>query len=424
MTQAAAPPIDTQRRRGLWHHRDFRRLWVGESVSQFGTMISGLALPLVAILVLHASTFQVGALTACEYAAFALVGLPAGALVDRIRMRAVLIACDLLRFAAMTSIPVCAALGVLSIGQLFAVAFVAGVGTVFFDVAYMSYLPHLVDRDALVDGNAKMQASESVAQIAGPALGGALIQALSAPYAIVVDAASFLWSASWLATIRTRQPRPVYAERHLGREIKAGVAYVVHEPMLRAITLCTSTGNLFTNVAMAVYFVLLARDLHLPAGVIGLITTCAAVGGLAGALLAPRVAGLLGQGPTIWITALGAGVGLLVLPFAHRNWTLVLLAVTQAMGALCNVVYNVTQVSFRQALCPPHLLGRMNATIRFIVWGTIPVGALIGAVLGSTIGIRHTLLLAAGLSLLPFLPVYLSPLRGARALPSHQPGGR
>jgi MFS family permease len=384
-------------------------------------MISTLALPLVAIVVLHASTFQVGALTACEYAAFALVGLPAGALVDRTRMRVVLIVCDLVRFAAMVSIPVCAALGVLTIGQLFAVAFIAGVGTVFFDVAYMSYLPHLVDREALVEGNAKLQASESVAQIAGPAIGGALIQALTAPYAIVVDAVSFLWSASWLVTIRTRQPDRAHIEHHLGREIKEGVTYVVREPMLRAITLCTSGANLVTNIGMAMYFILLARDLHLPAAIIGLITTCAAIGGLAGALLAPRIAATLGQGPTIWITALGASVGMLALPFVHRDWTLALLAVAQAAGALCNVVYNITQVSFRQALCPPHLLGRMNATIRFIVWGTIPVGALIGAFFGTTIGVRNTLLLAAVASLLSFLPVYLSPLRTARSLPTHDP---
>jgi MFS family permease len=424
MTPIAAPPVRAERRGGLWHHRDFRRLWIGETVSQFGTMVSGLALPLVAILIVHATTFQIGALTACEYAAFALIGLPAGAWVDRLPMRPVLIVCDLVRLAALASIPLTAALGVLSIGQLFVVAFVTGVGTVFFDVAYMSYLPHLVDRTALVEGNAKMQASESVSQIAGPAIGGALIQALTAPYAILVDAASFLWSATWLSTIRTRQPRPIrQPDRHLGREIKEGITFVVREPMLGAITVCTSSSNLVSNTAMAVYFILLARDLHLPAGIIGLLTTTAAVGGLAGALLAPRIARTLGQGPTIWISALGASIGLLVLPFVHRDWTLALLAAAQATGSLCNVVYNITQVSFRQGLCPPQLLGRMNATIRFLVWGTIPIGALIGGILGTTIGVRHTLAVAAVASLLTFLPAYLSPLRTTRDLPSHQPTG-
>jgi MFS family permease len=264
MTSAAAPPVSPQRRVGLWQHRDFRRLWIGETVSQFGTMVSGLALPLMAILVLHASTFQVGALTAAEYAAFALVGLPAGALVDRLPMRPVMVVCDLVRLAAMASIPLCAVLGVLSIGQLFAVAFVGGTATVFFDVAYMSYLPHLVDRTALVEGNAKMQASESVSQIAGPALGGALIQALTAPYAILIDAASFGWSAIWLATFRTRQLRPArQPDRHLGREIVEGIRFVAREPMLRAITLCTSSSNLVSNIGMAVYYILLALPAYL-----------------------------------------------------------------------------------------------------------------------------------------------------------------
>jgi MFS family permease len=340
-------------------------------------------------------------------------------LVDRLPMRPVMVICDLVRLAAMASIPLCAANGVLSIGQLFAVAFVGGTATVFFDVAYMSYLPHLVDRAALVEGNAKMQASESVSQIAGPAVGGALIQALTAPYAILIDAASFGWSAIWLATIRTRQPRPArQPERHLGREIVEGIRFVAREPMLRAITLCTSGSNLASNVGMAVYYILLARDLHLPAGVIGLITTTGAIGALTGALLAPRIAHKLGQGPTIWIAALAASIGMLVLPFAHRDWTLILLAAAQAIGSLFNVVYNITQVSFRQGLCPPHLLGRMNATIRFIVWGTIPLGALLGATLGTTIGIRPTLLVAAVASLFTFLPAYLSPLRNARELPT------
>lgn len=400
---------------------DFRRLWVGETVSQFGTMISGLALPLVAIVVLHATTFEVGALTACEYAAFLLIGLPAGALVDRMRMRRVLIVCDLVRVVALASIPIASAAGVLSIGQLFAVAFVTGIATVFFDVAYMSYLPQLVERRELVEGNSKLQASESVSQIAGPAVGGLLIQALTAPYAVLVDAASFLWSAGWIGAISARQPVPVrHPDRHLGREIKDGITFVVRNPMLRAIALCTSSANLISNMGMAVYFVLLARDLRLSAAVIGLLGSIAAVGGLLGALLAPRIAQRLGQGPAIWISALGCALPAVVLPFVHRDWTLAVFAAAQLGGWLWNVVYNVTQVSFRQGLCPPDLLGRMNATMRFLVWGTIPLGALIGGALGATIGVRHTLLIAAAASLLTFLPVYFSPLRHARDLPSHE----
>ncbi|MCW2656264.1 MAG: Major facilitator superfamily permease, partial [Jatrophihabitans sp.] len=192
---AVNPPLEPRRRGGLWHHLDFRRLWIGETVSQFGTMISQLALPLVAILVVHASTFEVGLLTAFETAAFLIVGLPAGAWVDRMRFRAVLIVNDVIRAAALGSVPLAQMMGVLTIGQLYAVALVTGISTVFFDVAYQSYLPELVERTLLVEGNAKLQASESVSQIAGPSAGGLLIQVLTAPYAVLVDALSFLWSA-------------------------------------------------------------------------------------------------------------------------------------------------------------------------------------------------------------------------------------
>jgi MFS family permease len=408
------------RRGGLWHHLDFRRLWIGETVSQFGTMISQLALPLVAILIVHASTFEVGLLTAFESLAFLVVGLPAGAWVDRMRFRSVLIVNDIVRAAAIGSIPAAQALGVLSIGQLYVVALLTGVSTVFFDVAYQSYLPELVDRKLLVEGNAKLQASESVAQVAGPSVGGLLIQALTAPYAIVVDAVSFLWSAAWVAAIKVRPPKPERKpDRHLGREILEGLRFVIGNRMLRSIAMCTGSANLFSSVAFAVYYVLLARELHLSAGIIGLISSTSAIGGLLGSLAATRIAARFGQGPTIWLSVLIGGPMSFVVPFVHRDWTLVLLAASQVVWWGSVVVYNITQVSFRQGLCPPALLGRMNATMRFLVWGTMPLGGLIGGVLGSVIGVRHTLFVVAIGQCLVFLPVYLSPLRHQRELPSY-----
>lgn len=421
MTDQPTPADVVRRRGGLWHHLDFRRLWIGETVSQFGTFISQLALPLVAILVVHATTFEVGLLATFEMLAFLVVGLPAGAWVDRMRYRWVLIVNDLVRAAALGSIPLAQLLGVLTIGQLYVVALVTGVSTVFFDVAYQSYLPQLVDRDALVEGNSKLQASESVSQIAGPAIGGLLIQWLSAPYAVLVDALSFLWSASWVAAIRTRAPKPARKpDRHLGREILEGLRFVIGNRLLRPIAMCTGSANLFSNIAFPVYYILLARQLHLSAGVIGLFTSVAAVGGLIGSLVAARVATRLGQGPTIWISALLCAPPAFVTPFVHRNWTLVLLALAQLFMWAATVVYNITQVSFRQGLCPPELLGRMNATMRFLVWGTIPLGAFLGGVLGSTIGVRETLLVAAIGGCVAFLPVFLSPLRRMRELPRYE----
>ena len=412
---------DKLRRGGLWYHLDFRRLWIGETVSQFGTMISGLALPLVAILVVHASTFEIGLLTAFETAAFLVVGLPAGAWVDRMRFRAVLIVNDLIRAVALGSVPAAQWMGVLTIGQLYVVALLTGVSTVFFDVAYQSYLPQLVDRGLLVEGNSKLQASESVSQIAGPSVGGLLIQALTAPYAILVDALSFLWSASWVAAIKVRPPKPERKpDRHLKREIGEGVRFVLGNRLLRAIAMCTGSSNLFSAMGAAVFYLLLARELGLSAGWIGAIASTSAIGGLAGSLVARRFAARVGQGPSIWISILIISPSGFVAPFVHRDWTLGLLALAQIGMWMGVVIYNITQVSFRQGLCPPELLGRMNATMRFLVWGTLPLGGLIGGILGSIIGVRDTLLVVAIGSSLTFLPVFLSPLRRMRELPSYE----
>jgi MFS family permease len=404
----------------LWRHRDFRRLWAGDTVSQFGTMVTQIALPLLAVKVLHASPFEVGLLTAFETLAFLVVGLPAGAWVDRMRRRNVLIVGDLLRSVLLGSLPLAAWLGVLALPQVYAVALVAGVCTVFFDVAYQSYLPHLVGRAHLVEGNAKLQASQSVAQVAGPSIGGLLVQWLTAPYAILVDAVSYLWSAGWVLAIRSREPAPERAaDRNLVREVREGLAFVVRHRLLRAIVTCTGSSNLFHSAGQVALISLLARSdqLNLSAGVIGLIFTLGSVGGLLGALAASRFATWVGQGPAIWISAAAIAPGAFVLPFVHRDWTLGLLAVSMLVTSVGVVVYNITQVSFRQGLCPERLLGRMNATVRFLVWGTMPVGGLLGGVLGSWIGLRPTLLISAIGAVLAVLPVYLSPLRRMRELP-------
>ena len=403
----------------LLRHRDFRLLWAGDTISQFGTQVTVLALPLLAVTTLHASPFEVGLLTTFEFASFLLVGLPAGAWVDRMRRRDVLIAGDIGRALLLGSLPLAAWFDALSLPQLYAVALGTGLLTVFFDVAYQSYLPHLVGREHLVEGNAKLQASQSVSVVAGPTIGGFLVQALTAPYAVLVDAASFLWSAGCVGAIRAREPRPERApDRHLGREIAEGVRFVFGNRLLRAISFSTSTFNFFATVSGTMLIVLLARDLALPAGTIGLFFSIGSVGAIIGSLVASRVAARLGQGPTIWISAALSGPPGLLVPLAQRGWFLWLVAAASALVTLLIPIYNITQVSFRQGLCPERLLGRMNATIRFIVWGTMPLGGLVGGALGSWIGIRQTLWVGAiGLSL-AFGWVFFSPLRTMRELPT------
>ena len=226
------------------------------------------------------------------------------------------------------------------------------------------------------------------------------------------------WSAAWVGAIQARPPKPERKpDRHLGREIMEGLKFVIGNRLLRSIAMCTGSFNLFSSMVSAVILVLFARELHLSAGVIGVLLSISAVGGLIGSFVANRFAKRVGEGPAIWISvAISIPFGF-VLPFVHRDWTLGLYVFAGLVISISVVVYNITQVSFRQGLCPPHLLGRMNATMRFLVWGTLPLGAFLGGVLGSTIGIRHTLLVAAIAGFVPVLPILFSPLRRMRELP-------
>ncbi|TDD44586.1 MFS transporter [Nonomuraea terrae] len=396
---------------------DFRRLFLADTASQVGTQVLMLALPLVAVMALNASPFEVGLLAACQTLAFVLIGLPAGAIVDRMRKRVVMVVADWARAAALVSVPLAWWLDVLTVYQLYAVALVLGVFTVFFDVAYQSYLPHLVGRERLVEGNSALEIVRTVAQLGGPGAGGYLIQLLTAPFALAATVAGFAWSALCLGTIRKREPRQEAHGRHLGREIAEGLRFVFGHRLLRRIAGCTATANLFTAMAQPMVLLLLARELGLAAGAIGLLTAAGGVGGLAGALVNARIARWLGQGPTMWLAIVVPAPLMFVLPWLEADWRLVLFVLAEFCLGAGVVIYNVTQLSFRQAITPESLLGRMNATMRFVVWGTMPLGGVIGGVLGEVIGVRNTLLVAAVGGCVAFLWVFASPLRTMRELP-------
>jgi MFS family permease len=409
--------------RSLWWHRDFVLLWSGQSVSELGSEVSALAIPLVAIDVLHASTFAVGVLTAVQTLPFLLVGLPAGAWVDRLRRRPVLIAADVGRAAALASIPAAWALSILTLPQLYVVSLVSGVLTVFFDVAYQSYLPVLVGSNRLVEGNAKLAATESGARVAGPAVGGVLVGAVGAATAILADAASFVVSFVCLLTIRTHED-PVQRRndlsgrpRSLRSEIAEGLRFVWREPRIRSVAGSTATSNLFSTIGLAVALVFLRRQLHLSAGRFGILFAVGSFGGIFGALIATRLAARIGVGRTILWTIAVAGIGELSFPLATRSTATALIIAGGLLISAGGVTYNIIQVSLRQALCPPELQGRMNASVRFMVWGTMPIGGLIGGALGSTIGLRPTLWVAAVGSLGAFGWVLLSPVPAVKSMP-------
>ena len=267
----------------LLRNGGFRRLWLGQTVSVFGSQVTVLALPFTAVVLLHASTLQVGLLTTAEYAPFLAIGLPTGVWVDRVRRRPIMIAADALRALVLASVPLAYVLGLLSLAQLYVVAVAQGVGTVFFDVAYMSYLPGLVGRQHLVESNAKLQVSQSVAEVSGPTVSGLLISLLSAPVAFVADAASFVVSVCSLLSIRQPEAAPTsIGAPNLRAEIAEGLRFVMAQPVLRMIAGATATGNLFGAAFSAISVVFLVRQVGLGAATIGVITSAAAVGGVVG----------------------------------------------------------------------------------------------------------------------------------------------
>jgi len=399
-------------RGGLWRHPDFLRLWSAQTLSQFGSQISALALPLAAILVLDASAFEVAVLGTVEFLPFLLFALPAGVWVDRLHRKPILVLGDAGRAVLLASIPVAYAFDVLTIWQLYVVGFCVGVCTVFFDVAYQSYLPSLVERSSLVEGNSKLEISRSAAQLAGPGLAGALIGAITAPYAILLDALSFVGSAGLLLRIRSSEelPEPAAAPS-MRREILEGLAYVLGDKFWRPLAITVATSNFFSTLAFAIFLVYAVRSLDLSAEAIGFTFAVSNVGWLLGAVAAGRVSERLGVGGTLVGSTLLFGPSLLLIPAAPQSQPIPFIVAGLMLATFGGIVFNVTGLSFQQAVTPDRMLGRLNATRRFIVWGVIPLGSLTGGVLASVIGLRPTLWVGAIGGSLSFLPILLSPVR-------------
>jgi MFS family permease len=399
----------------LWRDRDFLKLWGGQSISELGSQVSQLALPTVAILLLHATPFQVGLLAAFEFLAFPVLGLVAGVWVDRLRRRWIMIVCDAGRMLALGSVPIAFAFNVLTIPQLYVVGLITGVGTVFFDVAYQSYLPSIISRTDLVEGNTKLQVSSSVAQMAGPALAGLLIQLMGPARAVVADATSFLVSVLSLAWIRRPEPSPKpsagSAPTNFRSEMWEGIQVVFGNPTIWKIAGSTSTSNLGSSILFAVYLIFAYRVLHLSPGVVGVIFGAGAVGGLIGALSASWIARHIGLGPTLFVTIVAGGLSAILIPLAQLGFAVPLLLAASVVGSFCNPVYNINQVSLRQTITPDRVQGRMNATVRTLIWGTMPVGAFIGGVMGNTYGLLPAMYLGIAIWTLAGFWILLGPIR-------------
>jgi MFS family permease len=419
----------TQPGRSLFRHPDFVKLWSAETISQFGTQVTFLALPLIAATTLNVTPFEFGLLATIEFLPFILLSLPAGVWVDRLRRRPILIAGDLIRAASLASIPIAFAIQtatgqqILSIWQLYAVGFINGCATVFFDVAYQSYLPSLVDRDQIVDGNSKLETSRSAAQITGPGIAGILIGAVTAPFAILLDSISFVVSALFMVAIRRDEPAPEpRIDEHGNRpsmrtEIAEGLRYVGGHRYLRSIAATTGISNFFSNIAFSILILYLVRELAFTPAILGLAFSLGAVGFLLGALLANRVATRFGVGPTIVGSAVTFGPAALLVAIAPPDLAPGFVAASGFLGGLGGAIYNINQVSLRQAITPERMQGRMNATMRFIVWGTIPFGNIVGGLLGGILGLHETIWIGAIGGLFSFLPVFFSPIREVRDMP-------
>ncbi|MBG0825324.1 MFS transporter [Planomonospora sp. ID91781] len=393
----------------MWRNRSFRLFLGADAISQFGTQVTIVALPLVALLTLEASPLQLGLLTAAETAAFLLVGLPAGVWVDRSRRRPIMIWSDLLRGAALLSVPAAVLLDALTLPHLYAVALLMGLGSVFFDVAHMSFLPSLVGRDDVLRGNGVLETLRGAAVLSGPPLGGGLVHAVTAPVALLADGVSHLVSALLLGGVRAQEdPAPAGERRRLREEVAEGVRYVAGHPVLRRIALVGALVMLSNGVWSVAQPFFLLRLLGVDPVGYGLLLAAAPAGWLAGAFLAPRAAARSGVGPAMYGGAALAAAAVLLAPLAGPGWALAPFVLGNALNGMGAAVFSVNQLSYRQRITPERLLGRMNASMRFLMWGAAPVGGLLGGVLGELLDARTALWTAAAGIALAHLPVLTS----------------
>lgn len=402
------------RPQSLWKNADFLKFWCGQTISEIGSHITRDGLPLLAVLTLGATPLQMGLLSAAGSLPVLLVSLHAGVWVDRLRRRPVMMAADAGLALALLTVPLAHFLGVLRIEQLYLVAMLTGVLAVIFDLAYHAYLPSLVERDHLVEGNSKMAFSESVAELAGSSLAGILVQLLTAPVAILVDSLSFLASLLGIAAIRKPEPPPAPAREvaSVSQELREGLRFVFSSPVLRALAFVESTHSFFGSFFGVLYSLYTIRDLGLTPAAVGLTIAMGGAGNLLGALLAAPMARRLGLGRTLLFALLASAAATLLIPLAGGPMALVLVMMfaAQLVGDGLSSVYAIHETSLRQAVTPDRLLGRARSSVTVLTAALYPLGALVAGALADTLGARVTLLIAVGGFFLSALWMVFSPV--------------
>lgn len=407
----------------LWRDRQFRIFWSAQGVSEFGDRITELALPLIAVTLLNATPAQVGLLAAAVWLPN-LASLFIGTWVDQRRdKRPLMIAADLSRMVVLLSLPAAYWLSVLTLGQLYAMAILAGTAHVVFNTAYASFFVRLVSREQFLEANSKLSATRSISFMGGPAVGGLLIQWLTAPLAILVDAASFLFSAIQVRRMRTPVVEPDPATESLLRRARAGMGYLLKHPYLRSSLGCATTVNFFNFIGSALLILYASRNLELSAGTIGLAFGIGASGGLLGALAAAPLARLIGAGRLIAIAAVifPAAIGIAALA-SGPIWTrAAALAAAEFIGAFAVMCFDVPLNAVQASVTDETMRSRVAGAFSSINYGVRPLGAVVGGLLGTWLGVRETLLISAAGGLLAVLWLIGSPIISIRSLDGLRP---
>lgn len=410
--------MSSEKSSSILRNRNFQYLWAGQTVSAIGDQMTGLALPVLAVSMLAATEWQIGMMNAAGMSMFLLIGLPAGAWVDRWIKRRVMILADVVRMLVVISVPLAWWAGILNMTFLIVGAAVISAANVFFDVAYQSVLPIMLPKDQLPKANSALETTKQTSMLVGPAVIGFLLTVVKAPLLMLADAASFL--ISLIAVSRIKMDETAIAKKDRGKlrvEIAEGVKFVTKHPIIGRITASTSLFNFFTAGVHTMVPVLVLRNMDVSPALYGLVFTAAAGAGLLGALSAAKIGQRIGQGNTVILALLVSGIatfGFAIAALIGDATALPLVIAAEAVMAFGGLVYNITQVSARQALCPEHLLGRMNASIRFFVWGVMPISALLAGAFATWFGLAPVFFAGAAGAVLSTWFIFASPLRGMK----------